>query len=401
MRVYRYSFNTPRKRSASRKRSSYRLKNADSLSLCKDIAVFTAAIFLTVIVLISSHSFPVASSFKMLDFDSSAGFKLNPHSFFYQFVPGMERERGDTEFFLIDRSYSLNLDNYLQQYPQLLLQGEMIGIESFKDSTFHEVKQEEEMLREEEGEEELSASSPPGDNRDSSEEEKEEELSFLTDEDPKEEEEITSPEEGNGEEVVLEEGTDAPHVLIYHTHTTESFVPESGEAFTENLDQTVVFLGEYLQEKLLQKHDIESLHHKEIFDIPRRYAYKEARPVIEELLHENPAPEVVIDLHRDGISRDATTTTINGENTGKILFVVGSRHEDWHSNLRFALFLHERLEEIAPGISRGVRKQNFNYNQNLHPRSIIVEVGGHENTKEEVKRSIPYLAEAIYKAFNP
>ena len=75
--------------------------------------------------------------------------------------------------------------------------------------------------------------------------------------------------------------------------------------------------------------------------------------------------------------------------------MLGSNHKDWNNNLRFALFLQEALEEISPGLSRGISKQPFTYNQHLHQRSLIVEIGGHENSIEEVKRTIPYLAAAL------
>lgn len=186
-----------------------------------------------------------------------------------------------------------------------------------------------------------------------------------------------------------------PLVLIYHTHATESFVPFSGEAFSTDMGKTVVVLGNYLTEILQEEYGIPVLHHCEVFDIPRRSAYEKARPSVEKILAENPGIEVVIDLHRDGVSRNITTTSIDGRQTGRVLFVLGSNHQGWNNNLRFALFLQDALEEVRSGLSRGIRKQPFIYNQNLHQRSLIVEIGSHENSMEEVKRTIPYLAEAL------
>ena len=193
---------------------------------------------------------------------------------------------------------------------------------------------------------------------------------------------------------------DAPRVLIYHTHTTESFVPETGKAFSENMEKTVVVLGEDLADILEQTYGIPVLHHTEIFDIPRREGYANALPRIQEILEENPQVEVVLDLHRDGVPRTVTTLDINGKLTGRLLFVVGTRHEKWDQNLRFALFLQQLIEDRYPGLSRGVRKQNYIYNQHLHQRSIIVEIGGHENDLMEVRNTIPYLAEIIAEAFS-
>lgn len=192
----------------------------------------------------------------------------------------------------------------------------------------------------------------------------------------------------------------APQILIYHTHTTESFLPVSGKAFSSDPKQSVVFLGEYLAEVLETRYGIPVLHHRQIFDIPRSTAYAQALPVITAILEENPQINLVVDLHRDGISRDITTIPIEGKNTARILFVVGTNHGGWGSNLRFAIFLQNVLDQKYHGLCRGTRRQNFTYNQHIHPRSVLVEIGSHENNREEVMRAVPYLAEALAQAFN-
>jgi len=206
---------------------------------------------------------------------------------------------------------------------------------------------------------------------------------------------VASPDRISLEKTAFSIEEEDPLVLIYHTHTTESFLPLTGEAFSTNLEKTVVALGDYLTEILEKEYGIPVLHYCEVFDIPRRSAYEKARPSVKKVLEEHPSIEFVLDVHRDGVSRNITTASINGRETGRILFVLGSNHQEWNNNLRFALFLQEALEQISPGISRGIRKQPFTYNQHLHNRSLIVEIGGHENSLEEVRRTIPYLAEAL------
>ncbi len=206
---------------------------------------------------------------------------------------------------------------------------------------------------------------------------------------------VASPDKMSLEKTAYSTEGEDPIVLIYHTHTTESFLPLTGEAFSTNLKKTVVALGDYLTEILEKEYGIPVLHYCEVFDIPRRTAYEKARPSVKKVLDEHPGIEFVLDLHRDGVSRNITTASINGQETGRILFVLGSNHQEWNNNLRFALSLQEALEQISPGLSRGIRKQPFTYNQHLHNRSLIVEIGGHENSLEEVRRTIPYLAEAL------
>ena len=197
---------------------------------------------------------------------------------------------------------------------------------------------------------------------------------------------------------ILEE--EKPLLLIYHTHTSESFLPVSGKVYTDDLEQTVVFLGAALAGILQEEYGIPVLHHKEIFDQPRNKSYQKAAPVIEEILQQNPQIEVVLDLHRDGVPRRVTTADISGEATARVLFVIETRQQEWSGNLRFALFLESILQDKYPGFSRGILKRVFaHYNQHLHPRSLIVEIGGHENDREELLRAIPMLAEALGEAF--
>jgi stage II sporulation protein P len=189
-------------------------------------------------------------------------------------------------------------------------------------------------------------------------------------------------------------------VVIYHTHTTESFVPTSGKKFTEDLNLTVAKLGDELASILLETYGIPVVHNSQIHDIPRSTSYEKALPTVKSLLEENPDTKILIDLHRDGVDRKISTAQINGQNMGKILFVVGSSHPRWQENYQKALFLHNALEEMAPGISRGVRERPLVYNQHVHPGALLIEMGGHENSLVEAQRVLPLLARAIDLLYN-
>ncbi len=207
------------------------------------------------------------------------------------------------------------------------------------------------------------------------------------------------PEKNNtASEVTLNPGT-GPVILIYHTHITESFLPTSRVLFTNNMDLTVCRLGKELAELLQIKYGFTVIHHREIYDQPRQYAYEKARPAIENLLNGREPINLVLDIHRDGVSRDSTTADLGEGPLGKILFVIGSNHPNFGTNLKFTLHLQRELEALVPGLSRGIRQQNFVYNQDLHPYSLLVEIGGHENSLEEVMKTVPYLAEAVARAY--
>jgi stage II sporulation protein P len=92
-------------------------------------------------------------------------------------------------------------------------------------------------------------------------------------------------------------------ILIYHAHTTESFVPSSGERFTTDLSQTVAFLGHELKTILERDYGIPVIHDDTIHDMLRSTAYQKARPTAQKRIQDNPEIKVVVDLHRDGVAR--------------------------------------------------------------------------------------------------
>ncbi len=186
-----------------------------------------------------------------------------------------------------------------------------------------------------------------------------------------------------------------PMVLIYHSHITETFYPDTGENFTTNLELTVARLGRMLAKNLADNYGIPVMHHTGMYDIPRRLAYQQARPHIKDILENNPEIEIVIDLHRDGVVRRVTTTTYEGNEICNLLLVVGSGYSGWEGSFKYGLQLQKELDKIDKNISRGVRPQGLTYNQDLHDRAILLEVGGHENTIKEAEAVIPLVAKAV------
>src|SRR5699024_5010699 len=123
----------------------------------------------------------------------------------------------------------------------------------------------------------------------------------------------------------LEKNPGTPQILIYHSHSQETFA-DSREGHVED---TIVGVGDYLAEILTEIYGYQVLHVTEAFDmmggqLDRSAAYDYARPYIEEVLKENPTIEIVIDLHRDGVPEDRKLVTeINGKPTAQIMCYNG------------------------------------------------------------------------------
>ena len=194
------------------------------------------------------------------------------------------------------------------------------------------------------------------------------------------------------------------NILIYHSHTTEAFVPTSGIPHTSEFQETIVKVGEKLAEALTNKganviHNI--THHSK----KHSESYRRSNETVKEALQLGVEFDLIIDLHRDGVGqssevgRKITTTDIEGVNMGRLLFVVGQRHDSWRNNLLMAQNLNRISEELYPSLSRGiVIKEIGNYNQDLNEKMTLIEIGGHWNTLEEAINTVNPLAEIINKA---
>jgi stage II sporulation protein P len=367
----------------SKQRVSARYRSLKKRPQSRDIISLIIILGLTLVIILSSSPFSAPVVFNIANFKTviAEGLQLDYITLICQSLPGMRINAATKENNVLpldDAGPDLRLP--IQAYPQIFLHNELAGFKVVEVSKLYQA-------------------SFYGD--------------YQFDDDTGIMEGELQPEQGEeGVSFLLDKRSDIfkekpfiikddkPMILIYHTHATESFIPLSGKTFCEDPELTVVSLGAYLAELLEKEHGIPVLHCKEIFDIPRRYAYEKARPSIEQVLEQNPQIQVVLDLHRDGVSRQVTTAGVTGKDTAKILFVIGTRHEGWYNNLRFALFLEKAMGEKYPGLSRDIRKHAFIYNQDLHPRSLIVEIGGHENNRDEITRAVSCFAEVLASAFH-
>lgn len=197
-----------------------------------------------------------------------------------------------------------------------------------------------------------------------------------------------------------------PLVGIYHTHTAESFIPSSGAAHKPGGQRgDIVAVGEAMVQQLA-KNGIPAIQSKTIHDYPSfMKAYSASETTVQKMLAEYPSLQVIIDIHRDADKRENSTATINGVNAARITLVVATGQQDlvqphWKENHAFAKLIDAKLNQHYPGLSRGIQLVEWRYNQHLHPRALLVEVGCQENTKEEAERSIEMLADVLTEIMN-
>ena len=198
-------------------------------------------------------------------------------------------------------------------------------------------------------------------------------------------------------------------VLIYHTHTSESYTPsekynytQTGNFRTTDLNYNVTRVGDELQ-KQLESYGITVVHSKTFHDYPAyNGSYSRSLKTAEALLQENPDADIVIDLHRDAISDStyAPKVKIDDEYCSQLMFVIGtdvskSINSNWNQNLKFAIKLQKKANELYPGLFKPIILRNGEYNQHIAKASCIIEVGSTGNTLEESIASMKYLAKII------
>lgn len=178
-------------------------------------------------------------------------------------------------------------------------------------------------------------------------------------------------------------------IFFYCTHSAESYIPDSGKARLDGkrgLVNTVAStMDKDLQEKGIKSQFINTIH-----DYPDyNQSYTNSRDTIKQIVQSNEAVLAVFDIHRDSIpgTTKAPTIEIEGQKSARILIVVGTNerkpHPDWKQNYLFAQRLYAQSEKMYPGLIKGVRTKAGTYNQEFHPRALLLEFGSDYNTLEE------------------
>ena len=206
-------------------------------------------------------------------------------------------------------------------------------------------------------------------------------------------------------------GAENPQILIYHSHSQEEFADSiPGDAST-----MIVGVGEYLTTLLRDTYGYNVMHVTDTFDImggklDRNKAYNYAQETISRILEENPSIEVVIDLHRDGVTgAKRLVTEINGKPTAKIMFFNGLSRTNQNGelshlpnpyiqdNLAFSLQLARYAKEYYPDWFRTIYLRGYRYNLHLRPKALLVECGAQTNTVEEEMNAMQPLADILNK----
>lgn len=181
-------------------------------------------------------------------------------------------------------------------------------------------------------------------------------------------------------------------IHIYNTHQSEEY------------DGYNVILGaNYLKDCLnsqgyqcdVEGNDFEG--YKAIHNIAYNKSYTVSKMYLEQSLQSSGGYDLIIDFHRDSISKELSTITYNGKAYAKIMFVVGKSSGKFDAVNQLSQQLSDLANTIVPKISRGVYVKQSHYNQGTSDNMVLIEVGAQSNTKEEIEATVEVVASAIGK----
>jgi len=176
----------------------------------------------------------------------------------------------------------------------------------------------------------------------------------------------------------------------------------TGNYRTTDLNYSVARVGTELTNYLKEK-EFNVTHNTTYHDYPAYSgSYARSLNTLEGLL-EGKNTQLVFDLHRDAVGSSneyAPTIKINDNYVAQIMFVIGTNgggleHPNWVQNLKMAVKIQEKANEMYPGLFRPIIIRNSRYNQHLTNGSSIIEVGATGNTMEQCILSMQCLSNVL------
>ena len=204
---------------------------------------------------------------------------------------------------------------------------------------------------------------------------------------------------------------DNKNIILFHTHSCESYTVSekypytpTGNYRTTDLNFTVTRVGTEL-ETYLKQYNYNVVHNTDYHDYPAyNGSYTRSLKTVENILQTTPS-DIIMDVHRDAIgsrSDYAPTVKIGDEEAAQLMFVIGTDagglwHPNWRENLKFAIKVQARANEMYPGLFKTMMLTKSRYNQHTGKYASIIEVGATGNTLDQCLTSMKYLAAVMHE----
>ncbi len=202
---------------------------------------------------------------------------------------------------------------------------------------------------------------------------------------------------------------ETPIIYIYNSHQTEEYANTTLAEYSIN---PTVMMADYIIQDVFNKNNlyttVEERSIKEILNTNKwNYAssYRASRILMENAKLNNPKLTYFIDVHRDSLSKEKTTIEINGKSYAKTIFLIGLENDSYQENLAFTEKINNKMNELYPNLSKGIYKKggpgvNGVYNQDFTKYTILIEIGGTENTVDEVLNTALAFSECFMEVIS-
>lgn len=199
--------------------------------------------------------------------------------------------------------------------------------------------------------------------------------------------------------------TSKPEILIYHTHTTESYSQDKGTD-TENNSNNVCAVGDALTNELQSNYGISVIHDTtNHVKFAYNQAYLRSGETVDKYLKKYGDFKMIIDIHRDSVEdKKGETLKLNGENVSKFMFVLSQKNNPhFQKNYNLAKGLMDISNKLYPGLCKGIYCYGSGinaFNQKKSNNAILIEVGTYTNDVSEATATSKYLARIIGEYIN-
>ncbi|SDL56752.1 stage II sporulation protein P [Dendrosporobacter quercicolus] len=182
-------------------------------------------------------------------------------------------------------------------------------------------------------------------------------------------------------------------VAVYHTHSDESYVPTEGEESIFG-NGGIYKVGDAFS-KALRAKGLKTVHSTAKHDPHDSMAYERSRRTALNLIKKE-QPEAIFDVHRDAVPPEVYKGAVSGQEVSKVQLVVGKYGPTGKQIEDYALQIKAASDKQHPGLVKGIFfAKGGDYNQDLHPRSMLIEAGSHTNSRQSAEKGVTLFADVI------
>ncbi len=189
------------------------------------------------------------------------------------------------------------------------------------------------------------------------------------------------------------EGADARRIAVYHTHSGESYQPSDGVDSTDQRQGGIYKVGAQFSQRLEKKDSTEVIHLQQTF-FPYNGSYRRSRTAVLELIQQD--LDAVFDVHRDAAPWGEYFQEVLDMQLTQLMLVVGTQNPSYRVNEEFAWRLKAVADDMYPDLVKGIFYARGDYNQDLHPRALLLEVGAHTNSRLHAETGARAFADVVH-----